>query len=480
MAQEQEVFPTTLWYSTLGMGDGHDFATRGYLRALMEIDFFGLRLPPSIATSVLMLDDKADPDITQFASLTRPPEVARMKPLKLIEPGDPRIGTTKIIDGTDMAGNPKPMEVTITEGSIDLDVEQQYVSSARQEVRSVIIHHDPASIARHYTTLTKRGKPNQVSYVGVTVWETSHIPNAVAMILNELHAIVVPSEHSKEALVRSGVEIPVKVVRHTFDPEHWPEPTLEELNYEERKDRGKYVFYTIATPIERKNIKGLMRAYFKAFEGRDDVVLRVKIPGKKAELKPLAVEALEQANITGKVPSINLFGGNWPTEKVRAFHLDGDCFVSATRCEGFDLVSLESKLCGSRVITSEWGAAKEFLTYKEVHDAKTIDNGPYRGMLDVKLIKTTGHDILIPCELVPVQGMYGIGCYDEDQKWGDPNEEALISAMRQATSSRLPPDLKAWSRLRNDLSIERIGKQLSDVILNAREEAENEAQENAF
>ena len=479
MAQTQQIFPTTLWYSTLGMGDGHDFATRGYLRALMNENFFGLRVPPSISTSVLMLDEKADPEITQFAELTRPPKIARMKPLKLIEAGDPRIGTTKVIDGTDMAGNPKPMEVTITEGSIDLDVEQEYTSSARQEVRSVVIHHDPASIVRHYTTLIKRGKPSKVGYVGVTVWETSHIPDAVAMILNELHAVVVPSEHSKKALVRSGVDIPVEVVRHTFDPYKWPQPTLEELGYPERKDREKYVFYAIATPIERKNLKGLMQAYFKAFEGRDDVVLRIKIPGQKIELKEMANAAFDQARITGKRPALKIFAGNWPTEKIRAFHLDGDCYVSATRAEGWGLCEQEAKLCGSRVITSEWGAAREFLEYEEFVEPDMLSGSPYRGA-ESRIVKTTGYDTLIPCALVPVQGMYGIGCYDEDQQWGEPNEDALISAMRLVAASRLNPDLEAWIRLRADLAIERIGQQLASVILKAREEAQNEEQKTIF
>lgn len=927
MSKEQEIFPTTLWYSTLGMGDGHDFATRGYLRALMNIDFFGLRIPPSISTSVLMMDEKADPEITQFAELTRPPEVARMKPLKLIEAGDPRIGTTRVIPGTDLAGNPKPMEITITEGSIDLDVEQEYTSSARQEVRSVVIHHDPGSIARHFTTLTKRGKPNRVGYVGVTVWETSHIPDAVAMILNELHAIVVPSYHSRQALLRSGVDIPVEVVPHTFDPELWPQPT--EADFEHSRDRDRYVFYTIATPIERKNLKGLMRAYFKAFEGRDDVVLRVKIPGQKVEIRELANKALEEAKITGKRPPVNVFGGNWPTEKIRAFHLNGDCYVSANRAEGFGLCllpgtlvttrsgvkcvehiypgeevlshdgdwypvtntsqriaesfvdirckglpslkvtdehpvlvahrkpghqqrdfeknpsvewvkaqdvqvgdylvlrgpatkpegerkpsedapaialvdyaidpvvegdkftsrysnradgqkaadvakeigislhtfrniiqpsaskrfvsediqlrneevvkqatdlgyfdqkvwlpcflqwtpelcrivayyaaegsacaemgatefsfntyskllcsqqvgefmdnigvtyrekltpgtkklgivcsssviasmfvalcggssyakrlpdviwkldrecqietlsalirtdgshdghsmrfsstskvlafqardlflslgipasirpyrrlsasggtfilwhvavmgkyrepamlllgldpverkaktdrtgshfvpfedtwltpvtevehvqmssrvynlqvegsetfvangaivhncELEAKLCGSRVITSEWGAAKEFLQYREVIQSDPVSGSPYRGLSEVQSSSTTGNDILIPCELIPVQGMYGIGCYDEDQKWADPNEEALIEAMRQAASSRLPPDLSAWPRLRATLDIEQVGQHLGSVILRAREEADEQGTSDAF
>lgn len=483
MVDEQRVFPVTLWYSTLGMGDGHDFATRGYLRSLMKAGFFGLRIPPSISTSVLMLDEKADPDIAQFAPLTRPPDVARMKPLTLINAGDPRIGTTKIIDGTDKFGNPKPMEVQVTEGSIDLDVEQEYVSATRQEVRSVVIHHDPASLARHYTTLTKRGKPNQVGYVGVTVWETSHIPDAVAMILNELHAIVVPSEHTKKALEASGVDIPVEVVRHTFDPNRWPYPSLEELGYKERADRKKYVFYAIATPIERKNLKGLMRAYFRAFEGRDDVILMIKTSGKKAEIKPVANQALEEAAITGGRPALKILSGDWPTDKIRAFHLNGDCYVSACRAEGFGLCELEAKLCGSRVITSEWGAAKEFLAYTESTGGE-MAGSPYRGTYVMNMVdnlrKTTGNDILVPCELIPVEGMYGIGCYDEDQRWADPNEDALIVAMREAAEQRLAPDMDAWNRLRDELSIEKIGNQLASVILRAREEAEREGQEDVF
>ena len=482
MSENQGTFPVTLWYSTLGMCDGHDFATRGYLRALMNIGFDGIRIPPSISTSVIMFDEKADPDIIQFASLTRPPDYARMKPLVLIKPGDPRIGTKKVIPGTDNFGKPMPMEVLVTEGSIDLDAPQEYISATKQEVRSVVIHHDPASVARHYTTLTKNGKPNRVGYVGVTVWETSHIPDAVAMILNELNIIVVPSDHSRKAFVDSGVDIPVEVVRHTFDPKVWSLPTLDELGYEDRQNRKKFVFYAIATPIERKNLKGLMRAYFKAFEGRDDVVLKIKIPGTKAELAPIANEALAESKITGRRPPVKIFGGKWPTEKIRAFHLDGDCYVSACRAEGFGLCELEAKLCGSRVITSEWGAAREFIEYYEIEKNELSSCSPYRGYGfsagDGK--KTTGHDVLIPCELVPVQGMYGIGCYDEDQKWADPNEQALVEAMREAATQRLGPDMESWIRLRSELGVEKIGNQLASVIIGAREEAEREAIEDVF
>jgi len=275
--------------------------------------------------------------------------------------------------------------VKITEGSVDLDAPQEYVSATRQEVRSIVIHHDPASIARHYTTLTKQGRPNQIGYVGVTVWETSHIPDAVAMILNELNAIVVPSEHSKKALVASGVDIPVVVVPHTFDPERWPSPSKDELHPD--REREKYIFYAIATPIERKNLKGLMRAYFKAFQGRKDVLLRIKTSGQKPEIAEMANLALEEAELTGSRPPLKVLTGNWPTDKIRAFHLDGDCYVSACRAEGFGLCEMEAKLCGSRVITSEWGAAKEFLIREEVSDVKTVGGGPYRGALEGEVVK---------------------------------------------------------------------------------------------
>lgn len=478
MAEDEKIFPITFWYSTLGMGDGHDFATRGYLRALMKVDFFGLRIPPSISTSVLMLDDKADSDITHFASLTRPPDIARMKPITLIKAGDPRIGTTKVIDGTDMVGRSMPMEVKITEGSIDLDAPQEYVKATRQEVRSIVIHHDPASLARHFTTLTKQGRPNQVGYVGLTVWETSHIPDAVAMILNELNALVVPSEHSRQAMLTSGVDIPVVVVPHTFDPGSWPPPTKEELHL--AREHEKYVFYAIATPIERKNLKGLMRAYFKAFEGRDNVILRIKTSGEKVQLAEVANEALEEAKITGRRPPFRIFTGNWPTEKIRAFHINGDCYVSACRAEGFGLCEMEAKLCGSRVITSEWGAAKEFLTWEELSDAQPMQDGPSCGWNDDTVVKTTGSDILIPCDLIQVDGMYGIGCYDEDQRWADPDEDALVEAIREAARQRLGPDLESWSRLRDTLGVERIGNQLAAIILQAREDAEKEGQEDGF
>lgn len=341
-----DVFPMTTWYSTLGIGDGHDFATRGYLKALMSVGYSGLRLPPSVSTSLLRFD-KTNQELSDFAELSKPPKEVRMKPLKLIEAGDPRIGTTYKVESYGMSGervmdkegNPAFMEVPYTEGAVDPDVEQERFSKNRTETRCVVIHHDPASICRHYTNMTKQGRAPGVAYVGITVWETSEIPEAVAMIMSELDMIIVPSQHAKKALNQSGVSTKIIVIPHAFDEERWPYPKELELGLEEyREKRDRFVFYTIATPIERKNLIGLMRAYFKAFEGRKDVVLRIKSSATKGQLKEMAVSALEQADVCkDDRPPLQFFTGKWPIEKIREFHLDGDCYVSATRSEGFGL-----------------------------------------------------------------------------------------------------------------------------------------------
>lgn len=452
-----EIFPMTVWYSTLGIGDGHDFATRGYLKALVAVGYPGLRLPPSVSTSLLRFDKKNE-ELSDFAELSRPPEEVRMKPLKLIVAGDSRIGTKYKVPAFGMSGereldkegNPKFMEVLYTEGAVDPDVEQERFSSKRTETRCVVIHHDPSSICRQYTNMTKRGRAPGVAYVGVTVWETSEIPEAVAMILSELDMIIVPSEHAKKSLDQSGVATSIVVVPHAFDEERWPYPKEAEEHWE--RERERFVFYTIATPIERKNLVGLMRAYFKAFEGRNDVVLRVKSNATKGQLKEMAVTALEQAGVCkDDRPPLQFFTGKWPIEKIREFHLDGDCYVSATRGEGFDLISMEAKLCGTRVITTGWGASPELL-----------DN----------------HDSLVDYKLVPVFNMQGVGCYEPEQMWAEPNDDSLASAMLKAhreKSFMTPPDV--WLSMQARFGQKTVGEKLSWALNEAQKIALEEIQD---
>lgn len=445
------VFPVTLWYSTLGTGDGHDFATRGYLKALMKVGYQGLRLPPSLQTSVLRIYDKSDNDLSGFADLVRPASSVRMKPLVLVQPGDPRIGTKRLIEGTDAHGSPTKVEIEITEGSVDLDVPQEYTSQVKSEVKCVVIHHDPVSICRQYTSMVKRGRPPGVAYVGVTVWETSEIPQAIAVVLSELDRIVVPSVHTKIAFEKSGVSCPIDVVPHAFDAANWPEPTQEELGlYSQNVRKRRFVFYSIATPIERKNLVGLIRAYFRAFEDSEDVVLRIKSKLEPGRFDEMMKDAEEKSGIKGRRPLVKLFSEKWPIAKIRAFHLDGHCYVSATRGEGFGLPEMEARLCGRPVITTGWGSAPEVVS----------DDSNFVSLVDY--------------DLVPVFNMHGVGCYEPEQRWAEPKDESLVEAMRGAYGRGMVHDAESWRLMNARFGEDVVGRMLSKSMEAARLDEANE------
>lgn len=472
-------WPVTMWYSTLGIGDGHDYATRGYLRALMDAGYEGIRIPPSIQTSFMRFDEHADKDLLRFRDLVRPPKHLRMKEMKRIKAGDPRIGE-RVIDGIDEHGKPFKETIIIGEGSTDIDEPIETTSYEKLATECVVLHHDPASISRNYTNFTKSGRPAGVAYVGITVWEPDSIPNAVARILSELDCIVVPSEHTRRAFLRSGLETKCVVVPHTFDPEVWSEPALEDFE----SDREKYVFYSVGTSIARKNLSTLCAAYFAAFEGRTDVTLRLKGSGDFADLAATAKKGLERAGITGSRPPIRLYTDMWPVAKMRAFHLDGDCFVSATRGEGFDLCAFEAKLCASRVITTNWGASPEFIVKAVLVHADELASGsaggPYRTAEFPADQDQCVSDILVPANLASVDGMYGIGCYNPSQKWAEPDFDALVESMRRAERERISPDISAWGNLRSTYGPEAVGSELADVLRDARSEAKENSDEDTF
>lgn len=435
-------WPITMWYSTFGMGDGHDFATRGYLLSLLDAGYEGIRIPPSMHTALMNLSEgDDDPSFKRLLELSQPPKHLQLPPVKRVEAGDPRIGEKRNRPWVDDDGINHDHFIEVVEGMVDPDVDQKMASGdeAKTAVECVVIHHDPASVSRIYGSHIRVDRPEDVAYVGITVWETSHIPDPIARVLSELDLLIVPSQHVRHAFLRSNVDVDIEVVPHTFDPSVWREPVLNELP--KRIDDDRFVFYTIGTPIERKNQRGLLRAYLKAFEGRNDVLLRIKTINKKT-IRKLVREVREELGISEN-PPIQTFTEQWPVEKMRAFHLAGDCFVSATRGEGFALCEFEAKLCNNRVITTNWGAAPELLR---------------------------AEDFLVECHTTNVFGMEGIGPYEIDQAWAEPNEESLVSCMRAAEANRINKVMDSWSDMNDRYRPDVVGARLASILTKVRRE----------
>src|SRR3990167_6844370 len=109
-------------------------------------------------------------------------------------------------------------------------------------------------------------------HIARLAWETDRLPKGWDRFCNQMGEIWTSSAHMVELFKKSGVRVPMY---------HFPEPidvTMGDKNY------GKfgvpthtgYLFYSIFQWIKRKNPRALLKAYWKAFEGQDDVSLLIK------------------------------------------------------------------------------------------------------------------------------------------------------------------------------------------------------------
>lgn len=420
----------TLWYAPLGMKDSHDFATRGYLDALMSVGFQGLRLPPSFATGLLDLNN---PDLERFAPLALG---TGLPPVVRIQPGDPRIGTPRPVgnaDGVLSGADPLADEDKLYKaGDVDLAAQpvDAHVTAASDPVTRILIHHDPGSLVRNLSGMLRGGRP-QATLIGLTVWEPDRIPAGLAQVLSELDMLLVPSEHTKQAILRSGFDSLIEVVPHAFDcARRWPRPTGNPAG-------SQFRFYTVAAPIERKNLVTLVAAYLETFRSDEEVVLQIKTSGNKAGVQKLMQDA---AGLVGSQnhPKVLWYLGHWTDAAMCHFHQTSDCWVSATRGEGFGMGEVEAALSGNEVITTDWGAAPELLG--------------------------EGHR-LVPCDLVPVPThMAKIGPYSESQRWADPARGALGAAMRAAFLARRGKRPEQWDALHPLVDTEPVGLRLASLL----------------
>jgi len=432
---------TTLWYSTLGIGDSHDVATRGYLDSLLAVGYAGLRLPPSRTTGLLNI--RPGSELARYAHLAMPPSPAKAV---YVQPGDHRVGTPRPVAFPDGGAYPGPAgEMTLDPvgpedrlwraGDFDpANTPREFFASAGERVDCVVVHHDPGSTARTVSGLLRLGRPPGVAYVGITVWEANRIPAEIAAVLGDLDVMVVPSRHTERAMLEGGLEVPICVIPHAADFDFWAQPDLR------LEQAETYDFYSIATDIPRKNLDGLVKAFCLAFEGRKDVRLWLKVSGKP--------DALRRLMPARTLPQVVLLSQRWPMARVRELHLASDCYVDATRGEGFGLPHLEASLCGNPVVTTGWGAAPEVLE---------VAGGAYK---------------LVDSALVPVpEEMAKYGPYSGAQLWAEPKLDDLVEAMRAMERDRPGRDPSKWTRLQPAYSTQAVGAALVEVLAGAKQAA---------
>ena len=279
----------------------------------------------------------------------------------------------------------------------------------------VVYHGTPHQLATVLPMILPRIEDGgQQKHVAVTTWETSRLSAELARALSQYHQIITPSRFC-EAIISESISAlsfrraKTAVVPHGFDTRDWPAT--------HRSTGDVFTFYTIADWGERKNPLGVLRAYLHAFTREDAVRLVMVLAEPDFDtIRSLIV----RSNLGDDLPELVIPNKALTDSEIVALHQDADCFVSATRGEGWGLGMFEAALMQRTVIAPGYGGQFDFLAeqpcwHRIGHQMTPVFAGEGE---------------------VSVRGVGGVAKLrlprgaDARQLWADPNLDQLSRRMR--------------------------------------------------
>ena len=300
-----------------------------------------------------------------------------------------------------------------------------------------IIHLTPEQYPTHF----QYGKIN----VGLTVWETTRIPQLWVESCNRMDAIIVPCEWNVEVFRNSGVTVPIYCVPHVvcFDgKEIVPEFTVDGV------PNDVFKFYSIFQFVERKDPVSLLKAYWHAFSEKDKVALILKTyrSDYSQSEKQVVIDTIRRIKASMPMPetqgyaSVYLVTDMLSVDEIIGLHKYGDCFVNLNRSEGFGLPEAEAIVLGKPVIVTGFGGVLEFLNDE--------------------------NSLLVNYTLTPVSGMPHIPWYTGDQLWAQADVLDAAKKMRYIYDNRNIIDTLTSKKgdVANKLSYHGIAKLFTNVL----------------
>jgi glycosyltransferase involved in cell wall biosynthesis len=198
-----------------------------------------------------------------------------------------------------------------------------------------------------------RGTLPRGKVVAYLAWELPDPPSNWPQSYSLWDQIWTPSHYSARSLSQWS-DCPIRVVPHVLlqhdtEPRQW------------RKGKEILTFLTIAdarSSISRKNPRGAVFAFRRAFPDKSDVRLIVKLhktSGRASvELDQLLAEIRED-------PRIQLINQTLSREEMNQLYRGAHVLVSLHRAEGFGIPLLEAQTFGLATIATAWSGNMDFM-----------------------------------------------------------------------------------------------------------------------
>lgn len=196
---------------------------------------------------------------------------------------------------------------------------------------------------------------NSGSYrIGFTMLEVTGIPDDWVRQSNLMDEIWVPSSFNAETFHNSGVVKPIHVIPLGIDPDFF-HPGIKAKRFSE-----KFTFLSVFEWGERKAPELLLKAYCAAFSAQDDVLLVLKVDNRDGDVN--VAQQIASLNLPTDGPQIVvLYNQELPGYQLGSLYRSADCFVTATRGEGWGMPILEAMACGLPTIATNWSAQTDFM-----------------------------------------------------------------------------------------------------------------------
>lgn len=211
-------------------------------------------------------------------------------------------------------------------------------------------------------------------HVLFTAIERDRISDGEADEVKRFGQVWVPCEANRYAMLRSGIpEEKVKVVPHPMPVERYAllANAKRESGRFPRSEGGRerpYVFYSIGKWEPRKNHVGLIRSFMSAFkpDGKNILLLKTsafsgwrgypKTPSD-AISELLQLEGVKKMGWTPDLASkyVKVNSDFVSEEHIFKMHGMGDCYVSASHGEGWDLPAYDAMVAGSHIVSPRTG-----------------------------------------------------------------------------------------------------------------------------
>lgn len=249
-----------------------------------------------------------------------------------------------------------------------------------------------------------------VKNIGFLEWPTSNFNrSAWAASCNLMDEIWVSCVQNREAALRSGVTKPVQVIPRPCDILKF-EQDYKLLDIEQVQD--KLVFYTITGLTRNNNISGLIRAYYKRFSARDDVmlVLCVQSEGQTEQdistsLQKAIGDIKKSTHIyknAKQYPPILLIAQQLSSEEINRIHATCDVFVTTARSCVWSNAAHDAMGFGNPIMVSRCGGFIDLMGQKEENCGWLIEGQtcPCFGMLEGVDNLFTGTEIWFDPDLI--------------------------------------------------------------------------------